>query len=195
MANTCKTALQKSLAWCQGAVALPGIRRRLYYISKSLIATWPERVIDATSGRLSSAVYKGSFTLVADAQWQYIDILPDKSQLTSESQGEYPSITQLNKLEAVHPGVEQDATQIAACLNNDEPVFLVEDAAGYMRVVGAEEWPVKVTTAQDNGQGVTGTTSTTISVEATDLIPSPFYEGTIETADGEVQAKKLAATA
>lgn len=195
MATNCKSALQKSLEWCQGAVALPGIRRRLYYVSKSLIATWPERVLDTNSGRLASAIYKGNFTLVADAFWQYIDILPDKSQLTSESQGEYPSITQLNKLEAVHPGVEHDAAQIAACLNNDEPVFLVEDAEGYMRVVGADEWPVKVTIAQDNGQGVTGTTSTTISVEATDLVPSPFYEGTITTADGEIQAKKRNAAA
>jgi len=40
--------------------------------------------------------------------------------------------------------------------------------------------------AQDNGQGATGTASTTINVEATDVCPSPFYQGTIVTEDGEL---------
>ena len=30
--------MQKSLSWCQGTPELPGIKRRLYYIAKSLIA-------------------------------------------------------------------------------------------------------------------------------------------------------------
>jgi hypothetical protein len=39
---------------------------------------------------------------------------------------------------------------------------------------------------QDNGQGATGTASTTINVEATDIAPSPFYAGKIVTEDGEL---------
>lgn len=89
--------LQQSLAWCQGTPVLPGIKRRLYYISKGQIAKWPTLPKDE-KGNPTSATYSGNFTLVADAKWKYIDILPDKSQLTSDAQGEAPSQTQLNKL-------------------------------------------------------------------------------------------------
>ena len=34
------TPFQKSLNWCMGTPELPGIRRRIYYISKDQIAAW-----------------------------------------------------------------------------------------------------------------------------------------------------------
>ena len=138
------------------------------------------------NGRVTSAVLEGSFTLVADQKWKYIDILPDKSQLTSEAQGELPSQTQLNKLTAVHPGVGAEASAAAAYINNSDNVFIVEDMKGNYRVLGNDKWSTKSTVAQDLGQGATGTTSTTISVEATDEVPAPFYVGTIETDDGDI---------
>lgn len=182
--NTC-TNLQKSLDWCMGTPELPGIKRRIYYIAKSQIAAWPAFVRDE-NGRVTSSVLSGSFTLVADATWKYIVILADKSQLTSEAQGEIPSQTQLNKLVAVHPGVGAEASAAAAYLNNSDNVFVVEDMKGKFRVVGSDRWLTKTTVAQDNGQGPTGATSTTINVEATDEVPSPFYEGTLVTEDGDI---------
>ena len=182
--NTC-TNLQRSLDWCMGTPELPGIKRRIYYIAKSLIAAWPSFVRD-DNGRVSSSVLSGSFTLVADATWKYIVILADKSQLTSEAQGEIPSQTQLNKLVAVHPGVGAEASAAAAYLNNSDNVFVVEDMKGKFRVVGSDRWLTKSTVAQDLGQGPTGATSTTITVEATDEIPAPFYEGTLVTEDGDI---------
>ena len=180
------SSLQKSLAWCQGKPELPGVKRRIYYISKYDIVGWPSLSHD-TKGRLSSAKYNGNFTLRADAKWHYIDIIPDKSQLTSEAQGEYPSQTQLNKLVAVHPGVDAEASAAAAYLNNNDNVFIVEDMRGLRRVVGSEKWLTKTTVAQDLGQGATGTASTTINVEATDECPAPFYPGTIVTEEGTLQ--------
>ena len=112
MAKTC-TSLQKSLGWCQGTPELPGVRRRIYYTSKGDIAQWPTLPRDE-NGRVTAATYTGSFTLKADAKWKYIDILPEKSQLTSEAQGELPSQTQLNKLTAVHPGVGAEASAASA---------------------------------------------------------------------------------
>lgn len=183
MAKTNCSPLQRSLYWCQGTPELPGIKRRLYYISKDQIVAWPNLSRDQ-NGRLLSSIYLGSFELAADATWKYIDILPDKSQLTSEAQGEYPSMTQLNKLTAVHPGVGENASALAAYVNNCDCVYLVETVRGKFRVVGSEKWQVKSTVAQDLGQGATGTTSTTLNVEATDECPAPFYEGRIETEDG-----------
>ena len=80
------TSVQRSLAWCQGKPELPGVKRRIYYISKYDIVSWPTLSYDF-NGRLQSAAYTGKFTLRSDAKWKYIDIIPDKSQLTSEAQG------------------------------------------------------------------------------------------------------------
>ena len=156
--QTC-TPIQRSLAWCQGTPELPGIKRRLYYISKDQIVKWP--------------------TLTRD----------QNGRLTSEPQGELPSQTQLNKLVAVFPGVSPEASAAACYLNNSDNVFLVEDMKGFFRVVGCRKWFTKTTVTQDNGQGPTGNTSTTINVEAPDEVPSPFYMGIIETEDGDVQGE------
>lgn len=184
MATNC-TSIQKSLAWCQGTPELPGVKRRICYIAKSAIVQYPTLPRDE-NGRPTAAVLTGAFTLLTEQKWKYIDILPEKSQLTSEAQGELPSQTQLNKLTAVHPGVGIDASAAAAYINNSDNVFIVEDMKGNFRVLGNDKWQTKSTVAQDLGQGATGTTSTTISVEATDEVPAPFYVGTIDTEDGEI---------
>ena len=184
MAKTC-TSIQKSLGWCQGTPELPGVKRRIYFIAKSFIVGFPQLPRDEL-GRSTSAVLVGDFVLMADATWKYIDILPDKSQLTSEAQGELPSQTQLNKLVAVHPGVGKEASAAAAYINNTDNVFVVEDMKGNYRVLGNDKWTTKATVAQDLGQGATGTTSTTINVEATDEVPAPFYVGKLDTEDGEI---------
>ena len=178
--------LQRSLDWCMGTPELPGIKRKVYFIAKNQIAKWPAFTRDE-SGRITSSTLAGSFVLVADAKWHFIVILADKAQLTSEAQGEIPSQTQLNKATLVRPGVGPEAAEAAAYLNNADNVFVVEDMKGNFRVVGSERWLTKTTVAQDNGQGATGTTSTTISVEATDEIPSPFYVGTLETEEGSIE--------
>ena len=181
--------IQQSLGWCQGTPELPGVKRRVYYLAKSEIVEWPA-LSRAANGRITSAQYSGSFTLKADSKWKYIDILPDKSQLTSEPQGELPSQTQLNKLVAVHPGVGLRASAAAAYINNYDNVFIVEDMKGFFRVVGCDKWQTKSTVNQDLGQGPTGSTSTTINVEATDECPAPFYFGMIETEEGDIDANK-----
>lgn len=193
MAKTCNS-IQKSLGWCQGTPELPGVKRRIYFLAKSFILGYPQLPRDEV-GRATSAVLTGSYTLAADAQWKYIDILPDKSQLTSEAQGELPSQTQLNKLVAVHPGVGSEASAAAAYINNTDNVFIVEDMKGNYRVLGNDKWTTKATVAQDLGQGASGTTSTTINVEATDEVPAPFYVGTLETEDGDIDCSNGAAKA
>ena len=183
--NSCFTPLQRSLGWCQGMPVMPGIRRRLYYTSKQNIVQWPNYSTD-NGGRYSFATVTGNFALKADTYWYYIDILAEKSTLTSDPQGEAPSQTQLNKLTAVHPGVGPEASAVACYLNTSDNVFLVQDMSGYWRIVGSRFYETKTTVTQDNGQGATGTASTTINVEATDVCPSPFYQGSIATEDGTV---------
>lgn len=183
--NKCVT-LQKSVGWCQGRPELPSIMSRVYYINKGEIVAFPQLPRDEM-GRAKSSVLNGSFTLAADATWKYIDILPDKSQHSSEGQGEIPYQTQLNKLTLVHPGVGEEATALCAWLNNSDNVFVFQDMSGRWRVVGSYRWTTKTVASQDNGQGPTGTTSTTITVEAYDEVASPFYTGELETEAGTIQ--------
>lgn len=184
MAKKC-TSIQKSLGWCQGTPEYAGIRTRIYYIADDLILTRPSLPHDE-NGRVTGSILEGQFTLVADAKWKYIDILPDKSQLTSEAQGEYPSQTQLNKLVAVHPGVGDEATAAAAYINNSRNTYVVQTMKGEYRVLGNDKWPAVGTVAQDQGQGAAGTASTTINVEVTDEVPAPFFRGMLETEDGDI---------
>lgn len=179
------TSIQKSLTWCQGTPEYAGIRMRIYYLANDQILVRPQLPHDE-NGRAIGAVLVGDFTLAADAKWKHIDILPDKSQLTSEAQGEYPSQTQLNKLTAVHPGVGEEATAAAAYINNSNNTYVVQDIKGNFRVLGNDRWQAKGTVSQDLGQGAAGTASTTINVEVTDETPAPFFTGTLETEEGDI---------
>ncbi len=184
--GNCSSILQ-SLEWCQGKPELPGIKRRLYYISKNDIVAWPQLPVD-NNGRPTSAVLQGNFTLASDTTWKHIDVLPDKSGVTSEPQGEVPSQTQLNKLTAVHPSTDEEATAATAFINNSDCVFIFEQMNGKYRVIGNEMWNTVSTVNQDLGQGATGTKSTTIEASVSDIIAAPFYEGEIVTEDGTINA-------
>ena len=87
-----------------------------------------------------------------------------------------------------------EASAAAAYINNTDNVFIVEDMKGNFRVLGNDKWSTKATVAQDLGQGATGTTSTTINVEATDEVPAPFFVGTLEPEDGDIDCSNGAAT-
>ncbi len=187
---SCST-LTGSLQWCEGKTVLPGIRRRLYYVSKNAIVSWPTykyKMEDdevTPTDQVNEAYLEGNISLYSGYYWNVIDVLADKSGVTSEPQGEKPSQTQLNKLVAVHPGVGEEATKAALYINNNDCVFLIQDMHGNFRMIGNELWQGKATVNQDLGQGPTGTPSTTINVEHTDLMPAPFYKGLIAISETE----------
>lgn len=189
MSKNCP-ALQKSLAWCEGAPSHPGIRRRVFFCNKSLIVAWPTLRRDAL-GRPTSAVLQGNFELQADAYWQFLDINIDKSTVKSDPQGERPSQTQLNKGTFLHNGIGPEATAAAAWLNNSDNVYIYEDMLGRMRVLGNNKYATTSKVTQDQGQG-TNPASTLIEVEVTDEVAAPFYNGTLETIDGEVSPETIA---
>lgn len=183
--------LQKSLGWCEGRPEYPGIRRRLYYTAKNNILSYPSVKVDAL-GRPQLGILEGNYVLKEGTFWYYIDIVPERSQTTSESQGEYPSQTCLNKATFVHPGVGEEASMLASYCHNSNNVYVFEDIDGRARVIGCEEWPIKSSVSMDMGQGASGTAGTTLEVEATDKLMFPRYCGTLTTEEGEVQCKKAA---
>ena len=176
--------LQKSLAWCEGTPQYPGFRRRVYFCNKALILAWPELERDE-NGRVMSTLLKGKFELAEDAYWQFLDINTDKSSVTSEPQGEPPSQTQLNKATFVHNGVDEQATAVSALLRYADNVYVYEDTQGHFRVIGNKRWRTRSTVNQDQGQG-TNPANTVINVEVTDIVAPPFFNGILETEDGDV---------
>lgn len=180
--------VQDALDWCEGAPQFAGVQRRGYYIAASAIAKWPEREKTDAGRDLASYADKSSFVLKADKKWLPFDMLPAKSQSTSEAQGEVPSGSQLNKLTAVLPGIDEKTSNAAAYINNCPCVFLVQDMDDNWRVFGCKRWAgeIKNTVAQDMGQGSAGTASTTLTVEAPDTTPMPFYKGEIDSTDDPV---------
>ncbi len=176
--------LQKSIKWCEGEAVYPGIRRRLYFISKSQIAKFAELARDE-QGKATAAELDGNIELLADVKWLALDVNPEKCKVTSDAQGEMPSQTQLNKATFVHNGVGKEASAAASYLNNNDNVFVFQTMSGEWRVLGNPRWTTKTTVAQDTGQGTTPA-STTISVEVTDEVPAPFYKGTLVTEEGSI---------
>lgn len=183
--DACSIA-QQSLDWCEGTPEPAGIRRTSYYTAFSNLVKYPRLPVDHR-GRPTSSVLKGEFVMKGDAVFHKIVFLPEKSTFTSETQGEYPSQSQLDKLTLLHPGVGPEAVMAQVSINNTKNVFLFQDKKGRWRMVGHPDYDdMKNSVAQDLGQGSAGTTSTTISVEAPNLVSAPFFSGTITTDEGEI---------
>lgn len=189
MANNCtNAALYESLSFCKGKPILPGIRSRLYFIPKRDIVSWPELPEVATSNMAELATYKGNFTLAAEKYWQFIDLIDNKGKIESESQGDYPARSFLNKTSVVHPETNEEATGFCRQANADDFVYLMQVRNGKFRVLGNEAFPTDTKPKQDSGEGVTGDFGTTIEVEVTDVCPAPFYVGEILTKEGTIDA-------
>lgn len=184
--SPCGTAAPfDSLRFCAGQRVIPGIRPAVYYIAKENILSWPtlpaETTASVTLAKL--ATYDGNFTLKADAKWKRIDLATNKSNVEWETQGERPSCTFLNKLTASHPGTAAEAAGFCRLAQNADLVFLVQQRDGRFRVLGNEMFETIVKPKGSLGEGTSTNASTDIEIEATDIVPAPFYPGDIDTAD------------
>lgn len=175
--------LYKSVLKCPGTLIAPGIRPYFYFILKSNIVGWPKLADEATAGMGDLAVLKTNFTLASDKKWHRLDLVDLKSNTSSETQGEMPSATHLNKAELVAGGTDEEITGFGRMAINDSLVYLIPDRNGKFRLYGNESFDVKTTVAQASGTAVTDAKQTTIAIEVPDFCPAPFYQGKIETAD------------
>ena len=190
MATECtNAALYSSLGFCKGKSLLPGIRTRVYYIPKSDIVKFPTLPETATENMASLATYTGSFELEAEKKWKYIDLVDNKGKIESESQGDFPARTFVNKISLVHPETNEEATGFARQANADDFVYLVQTRNGKFRVLGNESFSTDTKPKQDSGEGVSGDFGTTIEIEVTDVCPAPYYTGEIVTDEGTINPK------
>lgn len=189
MASKCKQvpSLLGSIEFCAGETVRPGIRPHVYIISKRDILEWPKRTKltddGATMAKLAS--YTGDFKLPADKKWMKVDLIPNKGSFSAEQQGEFPSITYLNKITCTHPGIAEEATGFCQLCITDHFVMLVPQRNGQYRVFGNEDFDLEMKPKLESGEGTTGG-GTTIEAEVTDICPAPFYPGVIATEDGDI---------
>ncbi|GAP73068.1 hypothetical protein SAMD00024442_6_23 [Candidatus Symbiothrix dinenymphae] len=188
MAIVCTGLSPTSLEWCFGKRNLPGVRDRIYFIPKRDIVAWPTLPDTFVDNMGELATYVGDFELADGKKWHPMDILVEKSPVTSESQGAKPSKSSLNKATFIHPGTEEEATGFCSLANNDDYVYIVQTKPGKYRVIGNEMYQTETNPSQNLGSSATDEMGTTLEVSVTDFTPAPFYNGIIETDDGDINA-------
>lgn len=191
MENECSTPnLYDSLRFCDGITVMPGIRRKGYIISKANIVKFPTLPnLDAEGATMGAlAVLDGNFVLAADAKFKVIDLDDTASNVSSESQGEYPSKSFLNKATFKHPGKAEEATGFCRLANSSDLIYIYQERDGKFRVLGNEMFRTNTKPAQESGAKETDASGTTLNVEVTDVAPAPFYVGIIPTDEGDIDA-------
>lgn len=181
--------LYKSVRKCPGVRITPGIRPKFLSILKSQILKWPvlpDSLDEKAEDMTALATYKGNFTLAADAKWHVVDLVALKSNISTDTQGEAPSATFLNKAEYIVGGMDADITGYGRMVINDEMIFAQQMPGGRFRILGCDTFAPKCTFAQSSGTSATDSVTSTLSVEATDVCPSPFYDGKLETDEGDI---------
>ena len=187
--NPCATnALYESLVHCKGTTVLPGLRPHIFYIAKSDIVTFPTppNTVSSEGSMGALATISENFVLKADAKWKRIDIVASASNVNSESQGEAPSKTFNNTGAFRYPGNNAAAAAFCRQANADDIVYLWPQRDGQYRVLGNPMFETNTTPSQESGSAETDASGTTINVAVTDIMPSPFYTGKIETEDGNI---------
>lgn len=180
-----QVSIYEDIKKCQGKKSYPGVRAYVFGISKYDIQAWPT-LPAAPKTPKETVIYIGNFVLAADKKWHYLGMVTDEGQLQTESQGTEGSKTFKVTGTILMPGTEEDVTGYIDQANNDNMVYLFVQRNGKARVCGCEAFDATLTLSQDTGKAVTDTNGTTVSVEATDPHPAPFYPGKIETADGDI---------
>jgi len=188
--------LYADVKFCRGKKSNPGTRSHFYMLKKSNVLDWP--AVNANAASLAEvSTLVGDFTLAADKKWVRIDLVPNQNEVNSEQVGQWGSYMFKNTYNALVPGTEEEATGLAAELNNDNCIFLVPQRNGKYRLLGNEMFDCVVKPSLASGKTSDDTNATTLAIEVEDDIPAPFYAGKIETSDGDISGadgKPIAAT-
>lgn len=189
MSKKCTPVNPTSMDWCEGSDMNPGIRPRVYFIPKSLIASWPTLPTTISeSGSMAELVkYKGNFTLAASEKWRHMDIIDDKSGVTAEPQGTKPSKVYENKATLVVALADEEAAGFSKLARNGDFVYIVQDRAGRFRIIGSEAYRTNTNCSFSTGNNPTDDgAGMTLEITCYDSSHAPFYEGEIITEAGTI---------
>ena len=189
MADTKKSCtdsvdLYEDLLKCPGAKRLPGTGRRVFLAPRRYITALAKPQLEKAASMKDYLVIKESHTMAADKKFIVAYLATDKSNFSSESQGEDGSKTMLNKLSIVFPGTEEEQSALASMLLNEDVIALIPQRNGKCRQYGDDNFECSVAPSQSSGSSVTDETSTTVELSVGCEPLPPFYYGDIPTAEG-----------
>ena len=181
----CNTkSVYASVEACPGQRNLAGIRRRIYFVNKKDIASWPKlpKVTDenVTMGKL--AQYDGDFTLLGDAVFNFLDLKDEASNVTFEPVGENGSKLFNNQANAVVAGQDDKLKGFARQALNDDIVYVYQQRDGKFCVLGNEMFKCNTSPSGDTGAEATGAITTTYAIQVYDECPVPTYTGKLKIA-------------
>lgn len=191
MSKNCTTDvdLYENIGFCVGQASLPGMRPHFYYIRRDDIITFPKIQGTAASKMEDVVVIKTNFVLAADKKWKKAELIEGESEPSCDGQGSEGSRSFLNRVNLVLPGTEKKVSSFISLLNNDDVVIAYPQRGGAIRLIGNEMFRVQFELGQSAGKQVTDSAQTTINASVTDINPAPFYEGVLETEDGNIDGK------
>ncbi len=176
-------SLYESIQACPGKKVLPGIRRRLYFIPKLAIVTFPSLPAiggDNVSHMADLSKLVGNFVPQADTYFQFIDLKDEASNVTFESVGEDGSKLFNNQANAIVVGMEDEVKGFARQALNEDMVYVYQDRAGKFCVLGNEAFKCHTSPAGDTAAEATGATTTTLAIQCYDECPVPTYTGKLQ---------------
>ena len=130
----------KSVEACPGKKTLPGIRRRLYFIEKSAIATFPslpEAGAQNVTEMSAFAQLSGDFVLASEKYWKFLDLKDEASNVTWEPAGDDSALYN-NQANAILAGQDDDLKGFARQVIDDDLVYVYQDRGGKFCVLGNE---------------------------------------------------------
>lgn len=172
-----------SIEACPGKKSIAGIKRRVYFVPKSDIASWPKlpELGDADAKDMAAlAVYVGNFTLKADAYWKYFDLKDNSSEVTWETAGELGSQIENNQATLIMVGPSKEIIGFQRQCKNDDIVYIVQEKDGAFHVLGNKDYSATDSKPSGTlGTEITGAKTCTVAIQVYDDCPAPYYEGTL----------------
>ena len=176
--------LYEDLLKCPGAKRLPGTGRKVYLSPRRWITQLAKPQLEKAASMKDYLVIKESHKMVADKKFIVAYLSTDKSNFSSESQGENGSKTMLNKLALTFPGTEEEQSALASMLLNEDIIALIPQRNGKCRQYGDDNFECSVAPSQSSGSSVTDETNTTVELSVGCETLPPFYYGDIPTSEG-----------
>ena len=190
MAECTTKSLYESVEACPGKKNFPGIRRRIYFIPKADIATFPAlNAIPADPGNDDNMAklgqLNGDFELAQGKFFKFLDLKDEASNVTFETVGEDGSKLFNNQATAILSGQDDELKGFARQAVNDDIVFVYQDRAGKFCVIGNEMFKCHTTPSGDTAAEATGAVTTTFAIQCYDECPVPTYVGKLYYAAGK----------
>ncbi len=174
---TTKTIYQ-SMEACPGQKVLPGIRRRLYFASKSDIATFPKlpkATDEGVTDMAALAQLTGSFAMRENKYFNFIDLKDEASNVTFETVDESKLFN--NQVNAVVRGIKDEVKGFARQAVDDDLVFVYQNRDGSFAVIGNEMFETHTVPSGDTAAEASGAKTATFAINCYDECPVPTYTG------------------